>query len=232
MPEATFDAVLRLLELRPPRTSEAVTGTSDAAPSSARRDAERALLFQAVAARGQRLADSPLETLAIHRGQARQTEAERALGELAHFARALRGLSMDELLRTSAFDLDQLAAEGPHATYRAVDVHGTLSDEQLAHWDLRLQLGQDLPLVVGEPGRPVGHLLLVSDVRADGPERTPQQLRYLVSDPLSGRTAWIPRQALADPSGHWLRESFDLAWTKILQFLVESVAPDDRTEAP
>lgn len=65
------------------------------------------------------------------------------------------------------------------------------SDQGLKAIRERLQAGNPVPISIAYEGKDVGHALLMTDYR-DG--------KYLVSDPYSGKTAWVPEAKLKDGS--------------------------------
>jgi hypothetical protein len=93
---------------------------------------------------------------------------------------------------------------------------GGLTDETLGEWDERLLNGQDVPIRVTDSGNNGGHFMMVSDVRGQGDDR-----RYLVSDPYSGKTAWLSREELLDPSKGAIDREFGIGWDRVSHYYTE-----------
>lgn len=107
--------------------------------------------------------------------------------------------------------LHDIASPGTHQKYDAKWVgSGGLTSGALNDVDTRLKNGQDVPIRVSNSGNTGGHFMLMSDVRGKSPDRT-----YLVSDPYSGRTAWVKEADLTDVNSKWLKNQFDLGWTQV-----------------
>jgi hypothetical protein len=93
---------------------------------------------------------------------------------------------------------------------------GGLTDETLGEWDKRLRNGQDVPIRVTDSGNNGGHFMMVSDVRGEGDNR-----RYLVSDPYSGKTAWLSREELLDPNKNAIDREFGIGWDRVSHYYTE-----------
>jgi hypothetical protein len=106
--------------------------------------------------------------------------------------------------------LHDIASPGTNKKYEANDVGTSVSTARLNDVDQRLKNGVDVPIRVSDAGNTGGHFMLMSDVRGKEPDRT-----YLVSDPYSGRTAWVKEGDLKDNNSKWLKDQFGLGWTQI-----------------
>jgi hypothetical protein len=80
-----------------------------------------------------------------------------------------------------------------------------------------LRKGHDVPFGMSRPG----HYLMMSAVRSRGGER-----QFLVSDPWSGRTAWVPEAELA--SGSFTVEPFGLSWPEAPGYVDTLYLPEAR----
>lgn len=120
------------------------------------------------------------------------------------------GMRLDPALR-------DIATPGTHLEYDATWVgSGGLTAEALNGVDTRLEGGQDVPIRVSNAANTGGHFMLMSDVRGEAPDR-----RYLVSDPYSGRTAWVPEADLTNTGSDWLSRQFDIGWTQVSHYYLE-----------
>ncbi|HEY4220171.1 MAG TPA: hypothetical protein VGO62_02495 [Myxococcota bacterium] len=81
---------------------------------------------------------------------------------------------------------------------------GGMSDRDLQAVDERLTGGTDVPIRIANADGGDGHFMMIGDVRGNKPDR-----RYLVSDPWTGKTAWVPERDIKNPSSAWPRKYFD-----------------------
>jgi hypothetical protein len=91
-----------------------------------------------------------------------------------------------------------------------------MSDATLREWDSRLRNGQDVPIRVTNENNGGGHFMMVSDVRGEGDNR-----RYLVSDPYSGKTAWLSRDELLNPGNGAIDREFGIGWDRVSHYYTE-----------
>lgn len=113
--------------------------------------------------------------------------------------------------------LEDIATPATHVHYRANWVgQGGLNDTALTQIDQRLKAGQDVPIRVSDARNSGGHFMLLSDVRGTGDDR-----RYLLSDPWSGRTAWVSHKDIENPNSGFLKNQFALGWTQVSHFYTE-----------
>jgi hypothetical protein len=86
-------------------------------------------------------------------------------------------------------------------TYHATqDATGKIKGSEMDTWADKLRDGQDVPLRVGWNSGG-GHFMTCTDVRGKGDAR-----RFLISDPWTGVTAWVPEKSIKD--GSWTK-TFD-----------------------
>ncbi len=105
--------------------------------------------------------------------------------------------------------LHDIATPATNHRYDARWVNNDLG-AHLGDVDTRLRDGQDVPFRVSNAGNTGGHFMLMSDVRGEAPDR-----QYLVSDPYSGRTAWVSEGEMTDTSNDWLSRRFDIGWDRV-----------------
>jgi hypothetical protein len=91
-----------------------------------------------------------------------------------------------------------------------------MTDETLKQWDSRLKDGQDVPIRVSNASNSGGHFMMVNDVRGEGDSR-----RYLISDPWSGKTAWLSRDELLNPSKDGIDKAFGIGWDRVTHYYTE-----------
>jgi hypothetical protein len=112
------------------------------------------------------------------------------------------GMRLDPALR-------DIATGGTRINYQATWVGNSgPTTATVDDMETRLRNGQDVPIRVGGAGG--GHFMLTSDVRGKSPDRS-----LLVSDPYSGRTAWVKEADMKNPSSKWLNTQFGLGWPQI-----------------
>lgn len=121
------------------------------------------------------------------------------------------GMRLDPALR-------EIASPGTHVTYKANWVGSAgMTTGGLDAVDAKLKNGQDVPFRVGSTGANGGHFMMMSDVRGKTPDRT-----YLVSDPYSGRTAWVKEKDMTNTTNPtWLNDQFGLGWKQITHTYTE-----------
>jgi hypothetical protein len=122
------------------------------------------------------------------------TEADLRLLRAEHGAS--RGMPLPPALRA-------ITRGAAHGDYRVVHPEGGLRGSHLDAMARRLEHGGDVPIRVSDARGEEGHFMLVSDVRGTGADQ-----RFLVSDPWSGRTAWLPRDAFTTPGTEEFRTTF------------------------
>ena len=107
--------------------------------------------------------------------------------------------------------LNRITGPAAHSRYVGTDVssHG-LSAHQSDDMARRIQRGDDLGLRVSDAHGREGHFLLATDVRGEGADR-----RYLLSDPSSGRTAWVRDADLRTPRTPVYANQFGLGWDRM-----------------
>lgn len=108
------------------------------------------------------------------------------------------------------------ASTGVTYTHQAA---GGMSAATYTAMDAALSEGRDVPIRVASADNSGGHFMMISDVRGEGDERN-----YLVSDPWSGRTAWVAKDDLDD--GSFLKDQLDLGQTQITHIYPGTVDPD------
>jgi hypothetical protein len=95
MPQPQFDQARGLL-------ARAGQGANGASAARADAGAERSLILKSIAARGDRMRESMLETAGRALGFSPDTEASRAMREVEGFANEVRGMRRSELIRTTS----------------------------------------------------------------------------------------------------------------------------------
>ena len=100
--------------------------------------------------------------------------------------------------------LNTISAPGTHLDYQNNWVgNAGVTNSEMGNVDKLLKDGQDVPIRVGW-NNGGGHFMMVSDVRGEpGKDR-----KYLVSDPWSGATRWVPEADLQ--SGNFTNKEFTL----------------------
>ncbi len=100
--------------------------------------------------------------------------------------------------------LNTIASPGTHLNYQGNWVgNAGVTNAQMGNVDTMLKDGQDVPIRIAGTGNS-GHFMMVSDVRGEpGKDR-----KYLVSDPWSGATRWVPEADLQ--SGNFTTKEFQL----------------------
>jgi hypothetical protein len=113
--------------------------------------------------------------------------------------------------------LNDITKQSTHIDYKTHGVGSKgVTDETLKQWDSRLKDGQDVPIRVSNASNSGGHFMMVNDVRGEGDNR-----RYLISDPWSGRTAWLSRDELLDPSKGAIDKNFGVGWDRVTHYYTE-----------
>jgi hypothetical protein len=205
------ETTLRLANQR--RAEVARLAKASHLPDESQRELGRWLAGGELAAKPLRSAAQALEAVRRANGGS-PTEAEVALMRQSP-VRAEAGMRAELALNALA-----RGATGTTYRWRPVDFAGrrplppkaALVDEVASH----LERGRSVAISLGSPNLPGGHFLLMSDVRGQGAEQ-----RFLVSDPFSGRTAWVSRGELRDPKSGWPRKHFELGWTQLTGFHTE-----------
>lgn len=118
--------------------------------------------------------------------------------------------------------LNNAASPSTHIQYKSKNVTGSdgPSNEDLAGVDQNLKRGQNVPMRMDVKGEgKTGHFVNITDVRGNEPNR-----RYLVSDPWSGKTAWVKEGELKNDPGatpHWQKRLFGLDPNRVTDFYVK-----------
>jgi hypothetical protein len=113
--------------------------------------------------------------------------------------------------------LNSITGQSTHIDYKTQWVGNSgVTDDTLKSFDERLKNGQDVPIRVSNAGNTGGHFMMVSDVRGEGDNR-----RYLVSDPWSGKTAWLSAEEMKDPSKGAVDKNFGVGWDRITHYYTE-----------
>ncbi|HET7526585.1 MAG TPA: hypothetical protein VFK10_11640, partial [Burkholderiaceae bacterium] len=83
-----------------------------------------------------------------------------------------------------------------------------MSNADITALDQRLKAGTDVPIRICNADNSGGHFMMISDVRGEGANK-----KYLVSDPWTGKTAWIKQTELQNFNSNWPQTHFskDLA---------------------
>jgi hypothetical protein len=96
--------------------------------------------------------------------------------------------------------LNDHAKGATHVNYSphdAQDAKGKIDGGAMDNWAEKLADGQDVPLRVGwKDGG--GHFMACTDVRGKGDDR-----KFLISDPWTGKTSWVPEKSIKD--GSWTK---------------------------
>lgn len=106
--------------------------------------------------------------------------------------------------------LDAVARRSVHGRYDVVAPSAGMSGTEVDRIARRLEAGGDVPLRLTDATNSGGHFLLVSDVRGTGADQ-----RFLVSDPWSGRTAWVDRAALTTRGTTAFDRNFGVGWDRV-----------------
>jgi|GEM_PF-1172698 len=113
--------------------------------------------------------------------------------------------------------LNDITRQSTHINYKTQWVGNSgMTDATLKEWDSRLKNGQDVPIRVSNASNGGGHFMMVNDVRGEGANR-----RYLISDPWSGKTAWLSRDELLDPSKGAIDKNFGIGWDRVTHYYTE-----------
>jgi hypothetical protein len=113
--------------------------------------------------------------------------------------------------------LNDITRQSTHINYKTQWVGNSgMTDATLKEWDSRLKNGQDVPIRVSNASNGGGHFMMVNDVRGEGDNR-----RYLISDPWSGKTAWLSRDELLDPSKGAIDKNFGIGWDRVTHYYTE-----------
>jgi len=111
--------------------------------------------------------------------------------------------------------LTRIAGSAAHGRYTSTSVPSSgLSAHQSDDMARRITRGDDVGIRVSDAAGTQGHLLLATDVRGTGADRS-----YLVSDPSSGRTAWIPDAELRTPGTEAYRREFGVSWDRMSDYV-------------
>jgi hypothetical protein len=128
----------------------------------------------------------------------------------ANAGKSGNGMVLDKALK-------DITTTSTHIDYKTQWVGGSgVTNDTLKAFDERLKNGQDVPIRVSNAGNTGGHFMMISDVRGTGDDR-----RYLVSDPWSGKTAWLSAAELKDPSKGAVDKNFGVGWDRITHFYTE-----------
>ncbi len=95
-----------------------------------------------------------------------------------------------------------------------VEAEASPTTNQVDSIEALLVNGKSVPIRIGTDEG--GHAMLASDVRGIGPEK-----KILISDPYSGRTAWVLTSEILDADSKWPTKYFELSWPKLTGFYVE-----------
>jgi hypothetical protein len=85
-----------------------------------------------------------------------------------------------------------------------------LSARQTGDIARRLEAGHDVGLRISDRADTGGHFLMLTDVRGEGADRS-----FLVSDPWSGRTTWMPESDLRSHSTPGFDREFGVGWDRV-----------------
>jgi hypothetical protein len=128
----------------------------------------------------------------------------------ANAGKSGNGMVLDKALK-------DITTQSTHIDYKTQWVGGSgVTDDTLKEFDERLTNGQDVPIRVSNSSNSGGHFMMISDVRGEGDDR-----RYLVSDPWSGKTAWLSAEELKDPSKGAVDKAFGIGWDRITHYYTE-----------
>jgi len=110
--------------------------------------------------------------------------------------------------------LDDIARGAAHSRYasRSVGSHG-LTERQADDIARRLERGDDVGLRVSDRAGEGGHFMMITDVRGEGDAR-----QFMVSDPWSGRTTWIPEGDLRSRSTSRFDDEFGIGWDRVTTY--------------
>lgn len=114
--------------------------------------------------------------------------------------------------------LQAIASPSTGVTYGSQWTGGGLNAAQHRSIDTALSEGRDVPLRVARNNNSNGHFMMISDARGTGDQR-----RYLVSDPWSGRTAWVRSDDLDD--GSFLNRQLGLSQQRVTHIYPGTVNP-------
>jgi hypothetical protein len=113
--------------------------------------------------------------------------------------------------------LNDITKQSTHIDYKTQGVGNQgVTDDTLKEWDSRLKNGQDVPIRVTNERNSGGHFMMINDVRGEGDNR-----RYLISDPWSGKTAWVSQEELKDPSKGAIDRNFGVGWDRVSHYYTE-----------
>ncbi|MBL8953051.1 MAG: hypothetical protein JNK82_19900 [Myxococcaceae bacterium] len=126
-------------------------------------------------------------------------------------SRAPRGRGVD-----LGVALNRVAGDAANARYvtRNVGAHG-LTASQANDLARRIAAGNDVGMRITDAQNHGGHAMLMTDVRGSGADR-----EFLVSDPWSGRSAWVRESELRAPHTPAFEREFGLGWDRMRQFYV------------
>jgi hypothetical protein len=102
----------------------------------------------------------------------------------------------------------QVTVTNGGATNADGTIVGGMSNGDIATLDATLKAGSDVPIRICDKNNGSGHFMMISDVRGEGANK-----KYLVSDPWTGKTAWIKQADLQNFNSNWPNKQFskDLA---------------------
>jgi hypothetical protein len=110
-----------------------------------------------------------------------------------------------------AAGLDSTASPSIHGRYSRQSVGATgmtaAPSDDMAR---RIRNGDDVGIRISDSAGTSGHMLMATDVRGEGANR-----RYLVSDPWSGRTAWISDRDLRSQNSRAFDREFGVGWNRV-----------------
>lgn len=113
--------------------------------------------------------------------------------------------------------LNDITKQSTHINYQTKWVGNQgVTDDTLKEWDSRLKNGQDVPIRVTNSSNSGGHFMMINDVRGEGDNR-----RYLISDPWSGKTAWVSQDEMKDPSKGAIDRNFGVGWDRVSHYYTE-----------
>jgi hypothetical protein len=83
-----------------------------------------------------------------------------------------------------------------------------MSAADITTLDNTLKAGTDVPIRICNAAGGGGHFMMISDVRGEGANK-----KYLISDPWTGKTAWVKQSELQNFNSNWPQTHFskDLA---------------------
>jgi len=133
----------------------------------------------------------------------------------SNYTRNPSGTSTKKLEHTWMYLPEALSDIAPPAagkTWQANVTNGGtargMSNADITKLDTTLKAGTDVPIRICNAGGGGGHFMMISDVRGEGANK-----KYLISDPWTGKTAWVKQSELQNFNSNWPQTYFskDLA---------------------